>query len=137
MFWFRNCIEWVIRSNQVILNIKYALTRCLEFVESMSWPLEETENKRFYAYYLEDAVYRNMVLWDMFRQLINEFYKCGYSESDNVNIFKFLKANKQRVGKAKVNSILNYLNSSNHKIVRENLRNSLLHSVDTTSSYIS
>lgn len=136
VFWFRNCIEWIIRSNQVIVNIKYALTRCLEFVESMSWPLEETENKIFYVYYLEDAVYRNLVLWDMFRQLLNEFYKCGYSESDNVSIFKFLKEKKFEIGKVKVNNILNYLNSSNHKMVRETLRNSFTHSVEATSSYI-
>ena len=32
---FRNCIEWIIRSNQVISNIKYALTKCLEFAQSM------------------------------------------------------------------------------------------------------
>jgi len=133
---FRNCIEWIIRSNQVIMNIKYALTRCLEFVESMSWPLEETENKRLYAYYLEDAVYRNLVLWDMFRQLLNEFYKCGYSESDNISIFKFLKEKKSEIGGAKINRILNHLNSSNHKMVRETLRNSFTHSVEATSSYV-
>ena len=90
MILFRNCIEWVIRSNQVIENIKYALRTCLEFTEKMLWPLEETENKRLYSYYLEDAVYRDLVLWDMFRQLLNEFYRCGYSESDNVSIFRFL-----------------------------------------------
>jgi hypothetical protein len=133
---FRNCIEWIIRSNQVIINIKYALTRCLEFVESMSWPLEETENKRLYSYYLEDAVYRNLVLWDMLRQLLNEFFKCGYSESDNVSIFKFLREKKSEIGTAKVDRILNHLNSSNHKMVRETLRNSFTHSVEATSSYV-
>ena len=78
----RNCIEWIIRINQIIINIKYGLTKSLKYAEAMLWPLEETENKRLYSYYLEDCVYRNLVLWDMFGQLLNEFYKCGYSESD-------------------------------------------------------
>lgn len=136
MFRFRNSIEWIIRSNQIIVNIKYALSKSLEFAEVMSWPLEETENRRLYAYYLEDAVYRNLVLWDMFRQLLNEYYKCGYSESDNISIFKFLKKNKFVIGSAKVNNILNYLNSTDHKKVREDLRNSFTHSVEATSSYV-
>ena len=133
---FRNCIEWLIRLNQVIINTKYALTRSLEFAESMSLPIEETENKRLYAYYLEDAVYRNLVLWDMFRQLLNEFYKCGYSESDNISIFKFLKEKKSEIGDIKVNRILHHLNSSDHKRVRDTLRNSFTHSVEATSSYV-
>ena len=133
---FRNCIEWIIRSNQVILNIKYALARCLGFAEVIAWPLEETENKRLYSYYLEDAVYRNLVLWDMFRQLLNEFYDCGNSESDKINIFTFLKKNKSKIGNSRAMNILNYLNSADHKIVRETLRNSFTHSVDATSSYI-
>lgn len=136
VLYFRNCIEWIIRSNQVIINIKYALTRCLKFVESMSWPLEETENKRLYSYYLEDAVYRNLVLWDVFRQLLNEFYKCGYSEKDDVSIFKFLKKNKSKIGDKEVIEMLSYLNNSSHQMVRKTLRNSFTHSVESTSSYI-
>ena len=31
---------------------------------------------------------------------------------------------------------MNYLNSSNHKLVRESLRNSFTHSVESTSSYV-
>lgn len=136
MLHFRNCIEWIIRSNQIIENIKYALTRCLKFSEAMLWPLEETENKRLYAYYLEDAVYRDLVLWDMFRQLLNEFYKCGYSESDSISIFKFLRKKKSVIGSTKADSILNYLNTDDHKMVRETLRNSFTHSVEATSSYV-
>lgn len=47
---FRNCIEWIIRSNQVITNIKYALTKCLKYAVNMASPLEETENKKLYSY---------------------------------------------------------------------------------------
>ena len=133
---FRNCIEWIIRSNKIILDIKYALTQSLKFIEGMSWPLEETENRRLYSYYLEDSVYRNLVLWDMFRQLLNEFYKCGYSECTQISIFKFLKEKKTEIGKQKADEILNYLNSSEHKMVRETLRNSFTHSLDATSPYV-
>lgn len=136
MLHFRNCIEWIIRSNQIIANIKYALTKSLEFAEAILSPLEETENKRLYAYYLEDAVYRDLILWDVFRQLLNEYYKCGYSESDNITIFKFLKKKKSKIGDAKVDSILEYLNGTDHKMVREYLRNSFTHSVEATSSYV-
>lgn len=136
MLHFRNCIEWIIRSNQIIVNLNYALIKSLEYVEAMSSPLEETDNKRLYAYYLEDAVYRSSVLWDMFRQLLNEYYRCGYSENDIISIFKFLKEKKSEIGNAQANSILNYLNGSNHKIVREKLRNSFTHSIEATSSYI-
>ncbi len=133
---FRNCIEWVIRSNQVISNINYALTKCLNYAANMISPLEETENKKLYSYYLEDAVYRDLVLWDMLRQLLNEFYKCGVSETENISIFKFLKNNKSKIGDEKVSTILTYLRCNNHKYVRETLRNSFTHSVEATSPYI-
>lgn len=133
---FRNCIEWIIRSNQVITNIKYALTKCLKYAVNMASPLEETENKKLYSYYLEDTVYRDLVLWDMFRQLLNEFYKCGYSETENISIFKFIRENKSKIGDTKANDLLTYLNGSDHKHVRETLRNSFTHSIEATSPYI-
>lgn len=133
---FRNCIEWIIRSNQVISNIKFALSECLKFSTNMISPLEDTENKKMYSYYLEDAVYRDLVLWDMFRQLLNEFYKCGYSETESINIFKFIRDNKDKIGDTKSDNILSYLNSSDHKLVRETLRNSFTHSIEATSPYI-
>lgn len=133
---FRNCIEWIIRSNQVISNIKFALSKCLEFATKMISPLEDTENKKMYSYYLEDAVYRDLVLWDMFRQLLNEFYECGYSETESISIFKFIKENKSKIGDTKANNILTYLKSSDHKHVRETLRNSFTHSIEATSPYI-
>lgn len=42
-----------------------------------------------YSFYLEDAVYRSIVLWDMLRQFLNEFYECGYSKDEEVSIFSF------------------------------------------------
>lgn len=133
---YRNSIEWIIRCNQIIKNIKYALKECLKYAEAMVWPLEETDNKQLYAYYLEDSVYRDLVLWDILRQLLNEFYECGYSEKDDINIYKFLRINKQKIGIDKADRILYYINSNKHKQVRETLRNSFTHSVERTSSYV-
>lgn len=58
----RNSIEWLIRINKVINNFIYAISRSYVYAVKMNWPLEETENSQMYAYYLEDAVYRDIVL---------------------------------------------------------------------------
>ena len=71
----RNSTEWLIRINKVINNFIYAISRSYAYAVKMNWPLEETENSQMYAYYFEDAVYRDIVLWDLLRQFINEFFK--------------------------------------------------------------
>lgn len=86
----RNSIEWLIRINKVINNFIYAISRSYAYAVKMNWPLEETENSQMYAYYLEDAVYRDIVLWDLLRQFINEFFKCGYDKDREISIFSFL-----------------------------------------------
>lgn len=136
MLRFRNCIEWLIRINTLIKNIRYALMQGLRNANEISGPLEETEQKTLYSYYLEDAVYRDMVLWDIFRQLLNEYYKCGYSENEKVNIYNFFITKKSKIGVTQSNRILRHINNRKHKIVRNKLRNSFTHSVDATSSYI-
>lgn len=136
MMHFRNCIEWLIRSNMVIKNIKYALNSCLGYAKEMGIPTEETQNKDMYAYYLEDSVYRVLVLWDMFRQLMNEYFKCGYTEHENISIFRFLKEKGSVIGATRATEISNYLATQEHKNVREYLRNSFTHSVEATSTYI-
>lgn len=133
---YRNCIEWIIRANGIIHNIKYALIQSLSYAQKMQSPLEETENKVMYSYYLEDAVYRDIVLWDIYRQLLNEYYKCGYSENEEISIFAFLKAKKNTIDPTKADPILKYLKSKKHQKVRKDLRNSFTHSVEATSPYI-
>ena len=130
----RNCIEWIIRANTIILNIKYALSQSLANVKKMKCSLEETDNRVKYSYYLEDAVYRDIALWDIYKQLLNEFYQCGYSKDDIYNIFIFLK-HKKFEGRTP-NNILKYLETENHQIVRQTLRNSFANSTDSTSTYI-
>ena len=58
----RNSTEWLIRINKVIKNCVYAIIKSYEHAKLMEWPLEETENSQMYSFYLEDAVYRSIVL---------------------------------------------------------------------------
>lgn len=101
-------------------------------------PLEGTENSQIYSFYLEDAVYRDIVLWDLLRQFLNEFYECGYGVDDEINVFSFLSQSivKQKIGNANARRLKIYLNSIEHKEVRIRLRNHFTHSLDDTSSYI-
>ena len=134
----RNSTEWLIRINKVIHNLTYAIIKSYEYAKLMISPLEETENSQMYSFYLEDAVYRDIVLWDLLRQFLNEFYECGYGVDDETNIFSFLSQSivKQKIGNANVRKLKNYLNSIEHKEVRIRLRNHFTHSLDDTSSYI-
>lgn len=134
----RNSTEWIIRINKVITNFTYAITKSYEYAKLMEWPLEETEYSQMYSFYLEDAVYRDIVLWDLFRQFLNEFLECGYSVDDEVSIFSFLNDNvvRRKIGNANVRNLKNYLNCTEHKEVRFKLRNQFTHSLDGTSSYI-
>lgn len=134
----RNSTEWLIRINKVIHNLTYAIIKSYEYAKLMISPLEETENSQMYSFYLEDAVYRDIVLWDLLRQFLNEFYECGYGVDDETNIFSFLSQSivKQKIGNANVRRLKNYLNSIEHKEVRIRLRNHFTHSLDDTSSYI-
>lgn len=134
----RNSIEWLIRINKVINNFIYAISRSYAYAVKMNWPLEETENSQMYAYYLEDAVYRDIVLWDLLRQFINEFFKCGYDKDREISIFSFLNdaTVRRKLGNSEVKKIRKYLNSADHQEVRTKLRNQFTHSLDGTSSYL-
>lgn len=134
----RNSIEWIIRINKVIHNFTYAIIKAYEYAKLMKNPLEETEYSQMYSFYLEDAVYRDIVLWDILRQFLNEFFECGYGVDDEINIFSFLNNPdvKKKIGNANVRRLKNYLNCAEHKEVRIKLRNQFTHALDSTSSYI-
>lgn len=134
----RNSTEWLIRINKVIKSFTYAICKSYEYANEMEWPLEETENSQMYAYYLEDAVYRDIVLWDLLRQFINEFFQCGYDKSQEISIFSFLSnsAVRRKIGNREVRRLKKYLTCTDHQEVRAKLRNQFTHSLDGTSSYI-
>ena len=85
-------------------SLTYAIIKSYEYAKLMISPLEETENSQMYSFYLEDAVYRDIVLWDLLRQFLNEFYECDYGVDDETNIFSFLSQSivKQKIGNANV-----------------------------------
>lgn len=134
----RNSTEWIIRINKVINNCTYAIAKSYEYAMKMNWPLEETKNSQMYAYYLEDAVYRDIVLWDLLRQFMNEFFQCGYDKDKEISIFSFLSnaSVRRKVGNSDVRKLKRYLNCADHQEVRTKLRNQFTHSLDSTSSYI-
>lgn len=120
----RNSTEWIIRINKVIKNFTYAIIHSYEYAKKMESPLEETENSQMYSYYLEDAVYRDIVLWDLLRQYLNEFYQCGFDLKKEISIFAFLKKSfvKRKIGNKNVEEIKKYIESTEHQEVREKLR---------------
>ena len=134
----RNSIEWIIRINKVIHNFTYAIRRSYEYAKLMESPLEETENSQMYAFYLEDAVYRDIVLWDLLRQFLNEFFECGFAVDDEISIFSFLNKDDviRKIGNTNVRKLKRYLKCAEHIEVRTKLRNQFTHSLDRTSSYI-
>lgn len=113
----RNSTEWIIRINKVIENCTYAIIKSYEYAKLMKCPLEETENSKMYSFYLEDAVYRDIVLWDLLRQFLNEFLKCGYAIKDEMSIFLFLNNPKVRkkLKNSEIKKLKKYLNSQNIK----------------------
>ena len=134
----RNSTEWIIRINKVIKNFTYAIIKSYEYARLMENPLEDTENSWMYSFYLEDAVYRDIVLWELFRQFINEFLECGYGVDDEISIFSFLNSAivRRKIGNTGVGRLKKYLKCTDHQEVRNKLRNQFTHSLDSTSSYI-
>jgi len=126
VFRARNSTEWIIRINKVIEDFKYAIMQAYQYAKIMKSPLEETINSKRYAFYLEDAVYRDIVLWEMLRQFLNEFYECGYDTDNEINIFNFLKdANvKSKIGNQNIKKLKNYLYCNSHHMVRHGLNKS-------------
>lgn len=136
LFRYRNCVEWLIRLNKIIVNIKYGLIKSLDYAKLVKNPFEEDENYRMYSYYLEDSVYRDLVLWDIFRQLLNEFFDCGINKYESISIYKFIKDYRDKIGTKRYDALKTYLATEQHEMVRKTLRNSFTHSLDSTSSYI-
>lgn len=136
LFRYRNCVEWLIRLNKIIANIKYGLIKSLDYAKLVESPFEENENYRMYSYYLEDSVYRDLVLWDIFRQLLNEFFDCGINKHESISIYKFIKNHRKKIGHKRYDALKTYLATEEHEMVRKTLRNSFTHSLDSTSSYI-
>lgn len=131
---FKNCIEWIIRANVLINNIKFSLLEALNYSYDFINPFEESIKKQKYSYYFENAVYREGILWDILKQFLNERYVGGNKRTDNISIFKLLK--ELNFSEKEKKEILKYLNSKDHREIRDELRNLLTHSIDPMSMMV-
>lgn len=138
VFKIRNSVEWIIRINEILKYIKYSISTSLKFALEIENPMDENEIKDMYTYYLEDSVYRLMVLWDMYKQFVNELYEVGFNRDDNYSIFKLKnKLRSEHIWEEDEVSVLEtYLDSDKHQFVRDYLRNTFTHNVDPTSMNI-
>jgi len=133
----RNSLNWIIRLNKLIKFFKYSYINAFKNGKKIKMPLEETEYKEWYSFHLENALYRLLVIWDVYAQLLNEFYKLGL-ERKRVSIWKVkrkldeLDSKKKIIGKL----IDNYCNGENHQFVRNYLRNDFAHNLDPHGGYI-
>lgn len=138
LFRVRNSIEWIIRMNKVLKFINMSLNGCIKFAEKLHSPIDENEIKNMYSYYLENSAYRVLVLWDLYKQLVNEYYSVGFSRHEEYSIFKLLsKIRREKVWRRKdTQKLYDYLNSDKHLYVRNYLRNKYTHSTDPTSTSV-
>lgn len=130
----RNSLEWILRINKIIKFIKYSVKLSLDYSKKLKNPIDEGKAKDMYTYYLEDSVYRLIVAWDIYKQLVNEFYNVGYHKNNTYNIFKLKNKikNKRIWDNDKIKSLEDYLDSKEHRYVRNYLRNTFTHNVDPT-----
>lgn len=130
----RNCLEWIIRINNTLKFLKLSLGESLKFAIKMKLPIEETEEKQWYTYHLENACYREMIIWELLKQLLNEFFDLGFDKKDDFNIFNVTKnmLSNDETQKKLSKEIFKHLKGDIHDYVRKYLRNSFTHSTDPT-----
>jgi hypothetical protein len=137
-FKVRNSVEWIIRMNKILKFIVLSLSESLKYSMEIENPIEESELNDIYSYHLENSVYRVLVLWDMYKQLVNEFYSVGFSRHENYSIYKLIKRliSENVWTEVRTKNLDDYIDSKEHQYVRDYLRNSFTHSVDPTSMFI-
>lgn len=74
IFKFRNLIEWIIRTNSLIDDIKFSLLESLKYAKFIETPFDEHFEKKRCSYFISNAVYREIVLWDVFKNFLSIFY---------------------------------------------------------------
>lgn len=127
----RNCLNWVLRINKLITHFKFSYSKALSYALKIKLPTEKTKEKDWYSFHLENCLFRLLAMWDIYSQLLNEFYDLGISKED-CSIWRCIKKLKNRekelveLGK----KIDRYCNKPIHQYVRNDLRNSFAHSKD-------
>lgn len=132
LFIVRNGLNWVIRVNKLIRHYKYCLVNAIGFAQKIKIPTEETENRDAYSFHLENAVYRQMVLWDMYAKLLNETYALGLKRNEFSiwDVIKSLRNSRDSYQRRLSKVLKNYCNGAFHQYVRNYLRNTFAHNGD-------
>lgn len=126
IFKFRNLIEWIIRANSLIEDIKFSLLESLKYAEFIKTPFDENFEKKRCSYFISNAVYREIILWDVFKNFLSIFYDMENSIKKNESIYKTLK----KIKNVELKKMKDYLNSPKHQMIRTDLRNEYSHSTD-------
>lgn len=126
IFKFRNLIERIIRANSLIEDIKFSLLESLKYAEFIKTPFDESFEKKRCSYFISNAVYREIILWDIFKHFLSNFYGVENLVAENESIYKTLK----RIKNVELKKIKDYINSPKHQVIRNDLRNEYSHSSD-------
>ena len=126
IFKFRNSIEWIIRANSLIEDIKFSLLESLKYAELINNPFDENFEKKKCSYFISNATYREIILWDMFKNFLSIFYDKENLIEENISIYKTLN----KIKNVEVKEIRTYIYSPEHKVIRNDLRNEYSHSTD-------
>lgn len=117
---------------KLIRHYKYCLIGAIEFAQEIKIPTEETDNKDNYSFHLENAVYRQLVLWDMYAKLLNETYALGLKRNELSiwDVIKSMRNSQEPYQRRSSKELKKYCNGVFHKYVRNYLRNTFAHNGD-------
>ncbi|MBD8496901.1 Cthe_2314 family HEPN domain-containing protein [Paenibacillus arenosi] len=132
LFIVRNGLNWVIRINKLIRHYRYCLVNAIGIAQEIRIPTEETEIRDSYSFHLENAVYRQLVLWDMYAKLLNETYSLGHERKELSiwQVIKTLRSSKDAQQRQLAKKLKKYCNGRFHQYVRNYLRNTFAHNGD-------
>jgi len=132
LFIVRNGLNWVIRINKLIRHYRYCLVNAIGFAQAIKLPTEETDNKDSYSFHLENAVYRQLVLWDMYAKLLNETFNLGHDRKELSiwQVIKSMRSSTEAHQRQLSKELKKYCNGTFHQYVRNYLRNTFAHNGD-------
>ncbi|QLG41263.1 MULTISPECIES: Cthe_2314 family HEPN domain-containing protein [unclassified Paenibacillus] len=132
LFIVRNGLNWVIRVNKLIRHYEYCLINAIEFAQEIKIPIEETDNRDSYSFHLENAVYRQLVLWDMYAKLLNETYALGLKRDELSiwDVIRSMRSSREPYQRRLAKELKKYCNGAFHQYVRNYLRNTFAHNGD-------
>lgn len=156
----QNVDTWIIKINSLISKINISLKYAIDFenriLDDMHNPFKEDEIKDMAYYFIENAMFRTITLWDSLAQLVNCLYEFERNISNIAyrNILKDVRGNNQKYSRSlngdeksyyievtrKIKEYIEELDNTgmdikdgfwkgNHKYINE-LRNRIVHRTD-------